>query len=1069
MKKFLIAFILLTLSFYIGMSSQKVPLINAQVAPPPAPAPQNPNTTEAQCIGAALSKYMKVILDGTTGLSNINIISPEFNLTNPKEFDIFIAMKSGAGGELFKKQNYPNFFGFIGNTYTLETPDNPKAPGGVTGAYAWYGEPDISGMNWKGEMVGAYAGSQMIFGEFGDFRGNATHVSQLAQEFNKSVSGGLVSINLFAAISGSNPEFAHHNMSNAQIGQVVGGNASIAGENPGLTLNAGFPATVQQAGIPNGWVEMIALGPGDVQAAADYVNAAHAVGYNPIIRACYGDSCGFAEPGLYVQFIRALSAKITGPVWIIAGPNEPATEHWAAPGCTAPAKPFTLVDVPCGQTYEDVVGPRTPDFHSLRPYPASPCKKQPENTLLMCGQDLVVKDIYEFSDSGNCETLADGTRRCRYSVTNTTAQVKLGLNDATFPIMGNTEAVPNSTNNGASAINFKQRVNEYVSWYLNGIPYRAEEKTENLNSTEMQDPSALSRIINFGGPLKKLLPRFIQTLERRNENDRIGTDRHNQTAACGTPDNPQRCYVDNNDFLRISRLAPQDDHLKAFPYLPFSSTEDLVGTADSALGGGFPSCAGGNTNPPTVESGITCADYNADNSTRNLYFAHIQEDNELGLMLQKTFKPTGVDDAGTGRTEPLQELNNIPYCEQVESRTNPGDKLYGELVRPTDVNKLPIQGTLTYSANFTCDFPPVLQADIDACIASNCGTLTGPAYDACVANSGCDRTSNTCQREVYIPFKVNVASPELTTTWERFVDGSMSIFKRIFPKVGPGTPVEEIKDIPGKSGAVYNSTNTGGSNLVSSQTLAGDPAQMRPGSTAEIYFPHIGSVYDYFLKNIQKALRPKGIEDVQTGNQNPAPLCQISNAGITSQTLLSLISSAASWAHVPVKALTTVVRIEGSCKDNTNQGLCALSDAQVAQYSAPGAIYPTNCGSGGPLQFFSGIWTVYKNAVNLGTGENRVPQICNIKDSVYAAAWELSSTMNGSVNHCGQANWDVSQTPLNWSVTDQKWSLTRHAGGCLIGLCGAPAGLSGSNAEAFAATYCNYFDLYSSQISTTCP
>lgn len=1073
MKKYVFATFILLVTFYAGLFSQQVPDSKAQAAPAPAdPAPANPNQTEAQCIGAALSQYMKTVLDGTNGLPNIKIISPEFNLTNPLEFDIFYAMKSGAGGELFKQSNYPNFFGFIGNTYTLETPGNPKAPGGVTGAYAWYGEPDITGMNWIGEMVGAYAGTKMIFGEFGDFRGNATHVSQLAQEFNKSVSGGLVGINLFAAMVGSNPEFPYHNMSNDQINQVTGGNASVAGENPGFPLNAQWPAIIKQAGIANGWIEMIAYGPGDVQTAVEYVNAAHAQGYNPIIRACVGQSCGFAEPGLYVQFIRQLSAQITGPVWIIAGPNEPATEHWAAPGCTAPKKPFKLVDVPCDKTYEDVVGAGTPDFHSLRPYPASPCKKEPENTLLMCGQDLVVKDVYEFTDTGNCDELADGTRRCHYEVTNTTAQVKLGLNDATFPIMGNTEAVPNSTNGGASAIDFKQRVNEYVSWYLNGIPYRAEETPENFNSTINEDISPLERIVTFGGPLKRLLPQFIQTTERRNENGR--GDRHNQTAACGSPDNPQKCYTDNNDFLRISQLAPMSEDTKAFPYLPFSSTEDLVGTANSSMRAGFPSCGSGDTNPPSIETGITCADYVADNSTRDLYFAHIQEDNELGLMLQNTFKPNGINDAGTGRTQPLQEQNSIPYCQQVESRTNPGDKLYGELVRPTDVNKLPIQGTLTYSANFTCDFPPVDPVAVASCVAA-CSKLTGDAYTGCVAD--CNHTSNTCQREVYIPFSVNVEAPDLTTTWERFVDGSMSIFKRIFPQVGPNTPVDEIKDIPGKSGAAYSSTNTGGSSaLITSTTLAGDPSQQRPGSSAEIYFPHIGSVYDYFLKDIQKALRPKGIEDVQNAPSVPPATCTITKPNMP-VSLLAIIAQAAQWAHIPAQLLTTVVEKEGCGSFGSSAGLCGLTDVEVNQYSAPGAQYPRNCRSGisqasGPTQIINGIFqSGWGNAVNLGTGENRTPNNCNIKDSIFAAAWILSAGYPASLR-TPQLGYNVatSPAPSSWTLTDMERALTKWVNGfmdntgqiCITRPALLPA------AACFAESYCAQLVKYNTQIQSSC-
>jgi len=527
--------------------------------------------------------------------------------------------------------------------------------------------------------------------------------------------------------------------------------------------------------------------------------------------------------------------------------------------CSSSGTPYELLDISCDDTTRD-----KPEFHSLRPYPASTCDRNVSRDVYMCGNDLVVKETLKFVPSdGQCEPLPapDSGQRCYFFV-RSSSNVNLGLSSADLPILGNTELVPNSTNAGSSGLSFVQRLNEYVSWYLNGTTYRAEEEPEDLAgaATPEERKDIVHRIINFSGPLKKLLPRTIQTVERNNERARIGNERHDQIVTCNDPNNPEACYTTSDDYLRISEILPVPN-LQGFPYIPYSSTEDLIGEGESKLTDQFPDFDCSTAVPPTDRNifGVNCANFSAVKSIRNLYFAHTEEVKELGTLLQSTFKPQGIDDTGTAslvQYNDQNDRNKTKFCEIVESRRNPGDKLYGDLARDGEE---PINGTLSYTANVICDFKNPPPEEIAACQA-NCVPFPEADYAQCL--SECGSSKQECTQEIFVPFQVRVSMPNAHTIWEKLVAGSQSIVKRIFPLIGPNAPIEELKDIPGETNASYSSANQGvsGGGLDSADTIAGNPAEGRPGSSAKIFFPHLGSVYDYFLHGIQEALRPKGIK-----------------------------------------------------------------------------------------------------------------------------------------------------------------------------------------------------------------
>ena len=749
------------------------------------------------CMGKALAKYMNDVTSQTRGLSRVRLVSPAFNLTNGVEVEMHNAMIAAGANWGALAAVAGNAYSNVGNDYS---------------GYEWY-----VNNGWKSR----FNGKPMIFTEFGDWRTTGPSTPQsilndMRTDFAQAAADStVISVNYFNAI-GTNPDpnFFFHNIGPENTQSIISGNPK-GGINSAAPLSGGtFQNRV--AGLGGTWATEIALGPGDIGAVRDAVN-----NYNTttVVRLCVGNSCGFSNPDSLVAFINQLDAQVNKPVYVIVGPNEPATEKWVAPECQEDViDPPSDDEVPCTET-------TNPENHSLRPYPASPCNRAPQG-VYMCSNLLVVKDRYTFNLSdavpGSCQTLAGGRLRCDVRIQGGSTNVTFAFPNAELPFVGNTEDVPNSTSRN-SGVSFRQRVNHYVSWYLNGITYRAEEAPENIvpNERDFKNlPSALSRIINYSGPLKKLLPIFIQEEERRAEASRIGSERHDQIVSCGNPNSPQSCYRSNEEQRNyLSSIANNTDS-PSHKYIPFSSTEDLVGrTTEPKFG--------------IPVDDVTRADLTitSPNTSKSLYFAHMQENSELSSLLQKTFVPGGNSGLGGGSTDKLYEFNSEPNCEIVGAITNPGDRLFGNLDR---FGETALTANLSYDVNFSCEFD---------------------------APSVPNNFLPTCSKEVSLPFSVWVQTPKADELWDRLVDGDMSVFKRFFPKTGPNTPVEEIEHIPAYSTASYDATAQGGlgGQYDGSSVFAGDPEQGRAGSSAQIFFPYLGSLREYFLSGIQQALRPKGI------------------------------------------------------------------------------------------------------------------------------------------------------------------------------------------------------------------
>lgn len=606
-------------------------------------------------------------------------------------------------------------------------------------------------------------------------------------------------------------------------------------------------------------------------------------------------------------------------------------------------KPFDLTqEVPCTSTTD-------PEFHSLRPYPASPCYKKVKDTTLLCANDLVVvKTPQETTQSNDCKANTDGSFTCTYKDVPFSSDVSISIDSAKLPIMGNTEDVPNGIwtkpDMPLNNLTATQRLNNYVSWYLNGTVNKAEEDFSAYNP---------DYLVNYSGPINKLMPwdlqlnKRMETIAAAQETPSKSPDdttaRHDQIAGCNLLSGSILaaamipCYVSDafigqilnnqNDLagfigklllnlakfkVRLTTLGQHAPPLPGkytsfeefwrdyinwhgkevcsplvankfyfcigmqnalqvyslpFPYTPNSTTEDRKGTIGTDTNSYIPIkdsntgelVAGGplgnsKQSDPHVSEVLffpTSTGVNGpDSSKHSLYFAHMQEDAELAKMLQNTFVPTGLptnEQGYSGKNDDGQgfyDTNKYQHCEIKDAKTNPGDSLHGDINRLDEHKQLEqqISGTLKFKATYNCTFSP-----------------------------GSDgKYSVTCNK-VYASMAIFTRTPLAQENWEREVGGNMSVFKKIFPQVGPNSPLTQIKELPAVTNASYQSSS-------GDKVLAGKFESGTPGSQAQVYIPYVGGIQEYFLNGIQTALRPQGMGSATLAGA-PAPgsdaLCKI--------------------------------------------------------------------------------------------------------------------------------------------------------------------------------------------------
>ena len=598
---------------------------------------------------------------------------------------------------------------------------------------------------------------------------------------------------------------------------------------------------------------------------------------------------------------------------------------------------FTFYLLPFTSTHaQDCTDISSSEFHSLRPYPAKSCIAATENYAKFCGNTLTLQSSIEVPYTpgvDKCIPIAGGKVRCSY-VKQGGGNIIIDLSNANLPIMGNTEDV---TPNASPDMTDAQKVNEYVSWYLNGV----------INKKEYPPSQDNKQIVNYTGPINKLLPAEIQETSRATTVKNAKITRHDQIVGCVDllglgkintcdPNNilqkkarlsdwennlpPERSEFDNahdyqveysrwrgNSCIEIFGLAFCFDSPwkvnwpgKLFSNIPLSSTEDLEGNikvSSVSVGG----------------EGVSNVSFN-NQTPATLFFPHIQESDELGSILQDTY--LAKNEAKTGADTAVEPPSS---CKTVDVRSNKGDSLHaGE-----------ISGKLSYTASFTCDFNPpsctgsgkhsmmsVCENSLlrGSCVPStsgwSCSTPLGrqdcPSGYVCGRTCSCNEPTQTCTKTFPVSLSTLSNTPKIDDVWSRLVAGPTAVVKRMFPKLG--TQIGTLKDLPGSTGITYSGDVQG---------------------SGELNLPHIGGISEYFLKGIQTLLRPKGYgESISFGSTTST-----SNAkcGLEDNNLDAAMKNASTKYGVPEKLLRAILQMETpEAINNPSAYICEESSESAA-------------------------------------------------------------------------------------------------------------------------------------------
>lgn len=554
-----------------------------------------------------------------------------------------------------------------------------------------------------------------------------------------------------------------------------------------------------------------------------------------------------------------------------------------------PSGPIPAEFIPCNE--EDI-----PEYHSRRPYQASPCNPNLEELDLYCANDFITKETFTVSPTDADSCVADGGGQTCFFSFDSVLEVSIDLTDAELPIVGNTQLVPNQVNGGQpqpEQFSYVRRVNEYLTSWLDGAPWKADEELMDPDEIDITYPQ--KHLITYGGPIRKLFPKQSQFQSR---SDRRGQTAlgysHNQIYICESGNDQIPCRYDaargQYGIINTNGTAdPADDEFipteytrilsgtPESPWMPFTSTEDRLGAIYANIADSTPQPTAGEGNEVT----ITSYDFVPENDTDLLYFAHMEEAVSLVDLLQRTYTPREIARGVPRDSEPASYYNTY-RCDLKDVRWNSGDDLFGELDgRGGQYGDLPaatsstgsettgqnISGLINYSGQFQCHFDTSFASqadcvqdcstDLNQCDPDNNALIPDP-YADCASycqNEVC--SIPTCTVDALTATSLYTETPKAEELWDRTVVGEASLVKRMFPSLGHFGEI--VKDYPAVTSGDYIAEKAEGGTQFTSivSSLAGDPTEEDPGSNAELYIPHLGGIKVLTMGLLQDMLRPK--------------------------------------------------------------------------------------------------------------------------------------------------------------------------------------------------------------------
>lgn len=214
-----------------------------------------------------------------------------------------------------------------------------------------------------------------------------------------------------------------------------------------------------------------------------------------------------------------------------------------------------------------------------------------------------------------------------------------------------------------------------------------------------------------------------------------------------------------------------------------------------------------------------------------------------------------------------------------------------------------------------------------------------------------------------------------------------------------------------------------------------DPDASRKEKECYAHWPFVGGLQKVkeFIHQFTNTFRHDGLAGEPGG----------SIAEIKSQTLGQYLNEAGAAFKVPAGVLAGVMNFEGFHPNGPH--LFDYPEEWVIEDSQPGAkdryCATSPAGAKGPMQFMPGQWEIYKNAV-VETGARPAgykPEICNIKDAIYAAAKKLRDDLNSYNDSCACSSGVCAQAPaptgVNWSKADVYHTSCHYYGNCSDNYC----------------------------------
>lgn len=357
-----------------------------------------------------------------------------------------------------------------------------------------------------------------------------------------------------------------------------------------------------------------------------------------------------------------------------------------------------------------------------------------------------------------------------------------------------------------------------------------------------------------------------------------------------------------NHLVCFDNPTVSPEYADLFPYIPLSNTVDksahlpITGVGVNGVGGTVVV----NSDPQynIIQEPI-------------LYYPHTAETSELSDVLNKTYIPKEGTSSDT-QTDTTEPINNpvTGKCQIANLRSNPGDYLFPE-VKPSEVR--------VYVNSYTVTRVP-------------CHDVTGNKGRSAQTGKGVETPEVSyalCQGQVAIEIRMNTKVPYAAEIFNSTTAGADSTFRKIYPKVEVGAPVSCIANIPSVTDVQY----IPGEGMNGMKVI--DPLGNNTTDNAKLYFPYFGSVYDYFLKGIQTALRPQGF-----GDPTPASgtLCLSSLAGgdcsFDMSKITQAIQKAASKYNIPASLLKSIFQIESADEiANPSSYQCVENSAKAAGVS----------------------------------------------------------------------------------------------------------------------------------------